>query len=555
MADLDFGYKLDTILSNGDGSFYDFFYCPTIVRTLKGASYLLRQFPSFSAESVLDSPCTLSQDSFSTETIARQYQDMYENMHPRAEAITGINNYVVLSRYDYGCHLLISSIVYRACQLLATAVQHKIAQSNWHPVAKFVSSAAVLSMPVVVIFLIGAPHEEILFSFLVNTAASLFLPARGANFFREIDLVSQTRMVKFTNVVRQNFLSAIRGIAINGIVFDYFLKQFLKSRDQSSTFSTNPWTSTDLMETSEQFGVIMHKEYKSGNLHSEAGFGLPPTPTTYVTYACASLIGKLLVDGTLMLLTRKKIAGRTNSFRVTDLRRPFGPTPAKENKNIISQPDSTPTKDTLSLDIIKDKLRLAHLSDNGSSSLVGSLPTSSNNVPRQKQLTKVKTTAAKGDIVPIKKATAAPSKEREPIVIPGGSCTIFPLIEQGDSNIWGVLTCDVTGKKAQVFEPYLTSLATGHIGNQRSTIKSLGKGDKKYKDTLVYEIRPGSDGDRVLGILYRGEEAIDAALKYHFPYEIVLPLIDQMRQPKKEVKLIIFDGKVKHEKVSKNIAH
>lgn len=553
--------------------FFSYFYAPSKVAVRNDTSHLQQFFSSFPTNSLLS--------------------DRVNQQHPRAPFIEKemasnfLNLLVVQSAFDHCCYLVVTSIIYRSCQLVAMAMQHKIAQTDWHPVTKVICSFAAFTLPVAIVYLAGGEYKGILLSTCLNTAAGL-LPTIATNFFRTIDLISPTRRFVKNHFILQNVKSSIRYTLIDFMVLDRILGPLLEknylhrkvtgvyhydgplstinlNNIQSYTKFFHEIISSDFKKASKLIFETLSLYYREVIVYNTPVYqtsvvyersdgilsaaGMPSTLLSHFIEVCASQLGRLVVDGIFILLNQRGIA--------KDLRDPINsmfskPITNANNTKITSTPSSTNS----SRIVIPDKLRQEkwkkHLEQNPSQAASQPNETDTHSSQSRKKTKATDTASSSHTTTTTTQETMTPQKEREPIHIPGYTRTIVPLHGQGaQPNMWGLITYDLQDHDKQPLEPYLTGLISAHIGNQTSAIKWLGNGRGKFEGKTLYEIRPKSLGDRLLGYVVNGEEAINNALQHYLPYEVTLPFFEQMQDENQPVSLIIFSEKLKHEDVRK----
>lgn len=510
-----------------------------------------------------------------------------------------LDKYLVQSLFNHCCYLVITSVLYRGCQLLSLEARHRIAQSELNPTAKFICTSLAISFPVFIIYLTGGAYGSILVSSAIDLTASYALPTLYSNFFKKIDLIATTRSWKPANFIFQNVKLLARYAAIDFLILNKLLEPILNIQHP-----THFLVEGELIN-GLQFPLRFHKLLPLSFVISYIAYGLmggfrkgvvdkvtlrrdieeqsgaknisrvseatgirdpkffnsptalgatsrTATSLIYLTHACAWLLGRIMIDGMVILLHRKKIVGDLRSPFSTLFSQPILDIQAFLKKKV--NPTLQASKIVLSEEL-KTELRRQHLEKYSSGEVSISAPiedTSSSHIrSRKKPSTRNHTSPVNANTEV--KESAVEKIERAPIQIPGYNRTIVPLNSQSAaSNIWGLIVYDLRDRDPQSLAPYVTSLESAHLGNRKSAIKPLGKGKvkRKWADMRIYEIRPPECGDRLLGYEVTGEDNIHSELQRYLPYEVALPFFEQMQYEGKPASLVIFSDKIKHEKIN-----
>jgi hypothetical protein len=438
-----------------------------------------------------------------------------------------------LSRAQNNVVLGVTASIYRLTQLATCRLQHKIEQSDLSQNQKFIISGLASTIPLIIMRLIGASYQEIALCALVKYLASYSLPKKYSNFIKELDLVSKTRYFTGSGFVVQNVLTMARNLITSILVADFLL-----------LYSFRNLNSTDKPETPI---LYMCQYYPSPTSQERvikiASEGKFFSPLTYLIDECGWMLGKIAVDGVMILLKQCGV--------IKDLRDPFKQNPFKPN--IQPTPIIQPQPKT-NHSVEKGALPSVSSTSSFQSQFVPSYtePSTESTIFKKIKTKKMRQTA----VANIEKPIEQKKLNISTIVIPNYTEKLIALNGEGVnmiSNLWGLATYDFKAPNIEI-KLYLTSLETGHIGaKQGSSMKYLGK--HKTTGQSLYEIKPRRQERRLVGTLIRGEDDVYRALSTRFGYERAMALTEQMKVEKDEINLIDFNQIVTHEQLSQLIAH
>lgn len=428
------------------------------------------------------------------------------------------SNYVVLSPVQWACYCLVEGAVYRSCQLLANAVEHKIEQQKWHPVVKFCMTGSVALLPLGLLYLLDMDATTITLIYLAKLGARGLLPLRQSNMVKELNLIVTNRKFTLPNFINQNIVTFV----INVMSIEAY-NLLLGGRDQ---YGPSFFCGSTLLESN-----ITAFELSAHNLEK-----------TYLDIFLNEfgwVLGKLTVDVLFILLAHANI--------VRDLRIPIN--------SISFRPQKThpifnrPMGDTIEQhvphthqDTKKQVLRQEEPSVQSAAYMQSTAiqhPTKTQSRRSKKNIAASSSQASTSTVVEKPREI-----QRSKISIPGSVSGAFlvPLshaIEGLPKNTWGIITC---AGPSDILELHAKSLASSgyvKIGGQGS-IKGLGT--NKFGQ-MIYEIRPRNTGTRILGIARRGEQEIERVFKSHFDLNVSIELIGQMMgaDQDEEIALVEFN--------------
>jgi hypothetical protein len=479
--------------------------------------------------------------------------------------------FLISSHFDFGFALAGYSLTYRISQLVATAIQHKIEQSNLSKNEKFWISGAVTALPLLMIYLVGGSCQEMAFASLVKVIASRLLPPVYSNPVKELDLISTTKNFTVTGFLSKNFLTIVRNIVTTALVMDGLVSFFEVGKTSITELLTPPTESISfkICRHNRIYELVQEGPYSHSLL------------LVYFVDECAWMLGKIAVDGVFILLNQLGI--------VKDLRDPLGDllqpffqraplkrravqapvphsatrirqfqrtgVPALPAPPVTVQPPQAPQNKSLSSKRLRRQAREKQLAL--AAQVPVDFPTTSHNLPTDDERlgpkTKVKTRGSSQV-----KASEVPEEEvLSMITIPNYPRKVVALWGQGIENVpnvWGVISYGIRGKEKYDVRSYMTGLNAGHVGptGSHAVMKYLGKSRKTHQP--IYSIRPANQEMRLIGELICGEEAVYDALKSAFGYERALALTHQIKNNDEEMNLIDFRFIATHKQISEFLA-
>lgn len=512
-------------------SIYETIFKPTIVVPIGGRS------------SYFDSAIFKMVSSFSSYDEVQKYackeynQASFQSMLSLAD-----ESYRLLSNADWAIVMIGRSIVYRSCQLVVLAIQHKIALTNWRPATKFAISSVISLTPSVALSLLGGGVSR---DVLIMGACRVIVPTlflsisrKMGNRAKEVDEISISQHFSLKGFIIQNLLTMTINLSTTPLL------QFWYSVIHDKTiFYTHPVK----FELCSYFDELKKVHYYV------SGHGVVQTQITCVLREIGWMVGKIAVDALFIGLAWIGV--------VKDLRAPI--------YSIFRRPHKCSKQPVIS------PLKVVHKRA-ARQTTVAPLPSSSLSRPSREAdeepflfLPEGTSTQYKRPVPHIKKKTkgkpsvssiindpetVAPVKSE--IELPGCVRNLRKLEGPGLGevrNVWGMISYGNLTLVDEKLKFYVRSLKTGHVGGHTASIKKAGNGGKTGKQ--FYKIRPGSQGDRMLGRLIQGEAAIYERLKEIFPYQVAWDLICQMKDNSTDEKInfIDFYHLVKHKNVKKEL--
>lgn len=491
-----------------------------------------------------------------------------------------VSNLLILSRFNYGSALAGYSLTYRISQLVATAVQHKIEQSDWPKDKKFWISGAVTAMPLFMIFLVGGSWQEMAAASLVKVIASRLLPPVYSNPVKELDLISTTRNFSVTGFLSKNLFTITRNIVTTALVMDGLVSFFQVGKTSITSLLTPPTESIYFKlcrysEANRPYELVPEGSCGHGLLF------------IYFIDECAWMLGKIAVDGVFILLNQSGVikdlrdplgnlfqpffqrapqkgrqlqapvphsTARVRSFQRSRQQKGFAPAlPAPHST--VQTPQELPNK-TLSVKqlrrqtIEKQEASMACIPVDFQSTAHNVTDDAEIKSPKIKVKTRgssqIKVIEAQEEIV-LPSLITIPNYPRKVVALYGQGIESVP-------NVWGVISYGIRRKEKYNMTPYITGLKARHVGPTAShgVMKYLGKSKKTHQP--VYSIRPANQEMRLIGELVCGEEAVYDALKSAFGYERALELTNQMKNERGEMSLIDFRFMVTHKQINDFLA-
>lgn len=454
------------------------------------------------------------------------------------------SDYTLLSSANWALAVAARSmIIYRPCQLVVLAIQHKIALTNWQPLTKFAVSSFVALIPstAATVLTAGAVSPELITIAMVRVMLPhlfLAISRKKSNKIKEFDEISVTKNLSLKGFIIQNAFTLMLNVGAVSLLPAW---HFLSSNKMMFFTAPVQFEMCRYFIQGNKFGLFV------------LGEGTTQSMLTLLINEIGWVVGKIVVDALFIGLALIGI--------VKDLRDPINSIFARAKPyipglSVITPKANRPIKTNFPATLPGVAAPEGEKSAFPEEIAAGYRPPPA---PRARKKTKGKDKLIDGE--------KARDEEKlnqllRVIEIPGTNSQLIKLEGPGlgkNPNVWGMISLNIVENKLGYFT---RCLATSHVGKHNSSIASLKNNEKKSdggkKSAKYYELRPTALDERILGRLIRGEADIYERLKEILPYEVALEVILKMKENRmeenKDINFIDFSRLANHKNIPQKLA-
>lgn len=444
------------------------------------------------------------------------------------------------SLYNMSCVAFFRAGFYRSCELLATAVQHKIEMTNLPSPIKFFTFTLLTLAPIGVSYYIGLPQTEMIYPSVFKIVVAMTCSVKNKNKIKELDLIVPGRQFSLKDFIIQNAVVAIRNRFIFYVCMmgAAILVRYYTGLD--STFQ---------LFSAEPLRIQKCKELASSARSFFRSAGGSSTLFINLFFEFAWTMGKVAVDFFFILLAYIRMVGDLrdpiNSLSLYLFRAPLPQMAPQEQGQTVA---TIPVVPALATDVTPpvQVVPVVQVIPVASGSASAATPIEDQWTTVRRKAKRIKNTASAAT----KQEVTVPSSPVAFITVPNYARRVVALSGTNiHMNLWGVITYRRPKKEQQPLKPYKDSLNGGNLGGQKSGIKYLGDGIGIFKNEKVYEVRPKSQEKRLLGVLVRGEKEVYRVLSEAFGYARALGIVQRMKKNGEEINMIDFQCMVTHNQI------